>query len=769
MNIKKLYEEYITRVSGTIFLCSAAVLLLNSRLSVKAWDWLLLLSVLLLTVLAVVFDLIGKKTTLLIITAVSVFLTLFFCLFSVPAVKTAADSFRWLSGFIEEDGVQALKYAFLSAELILIPLCFIVFAVIRYKPVRLVLGIVFSVLTVILAVFEYNAGGLTVLFIFLFILSAFYEFTVKNNNAAAYLLPIILVTGISIAVLPSKKEPISWQFVKSIISAVGDFIISTGENIAGFIKGETGEYEVSMTGFSENGELRGSGSSSDKPALEVKNSKSAQNLYLTGTVMDTYTGKGWEKNQNLEGIEYPEYIMDALELMLSVYGADALSEGNPNSVYNIMAIREAEIKYSGISTKSLFYPLKAVQVISDERTYINGAGMLFNRKKSGNTAYRIKYMDFNYQNDIIKGILRNSKDFSGYEEVSSYNLFSYFSKIPGYIFPKFKISEGYIDELEKRKDTIYENYTSLPETVPLRVYDLASEITSGYDNAYDKMKAIESYLNGFSYTLTPPEIPDRDFTDWFLFEEKNGYCTYFATAAAVLGRTLGIPTRYVQGFAAYVSDNITIIENRNAHAWTEAYIDGFGWVPFEATPSYYNMRNGNWKTNAPVLNKPVTNITSNYEPVIPPVNTELIKREAEIKKERRDLYFSVLSASLLSAAAILTAVIICLYLLFIKSKKSYGSSDIKERFIRDFNTVLFLLELKGEKIQPGETLREFSKRLNVQEFNLISGSHERIIYADVPASEEELTLTAAYLEKLLDSINNRTDKFKYILYIIKGT
>ena len=61
-----------------------------------------------------------------------------------------------------------------------------------------------------------------------------------------------------------------------------------------------------------------------------------------------------------------------------------------------------------------------------------------------------------------------------------------------------------------------------------------------------------------------------DFTYYFLFENKQGYCTSFATAMAVLGRAIGIPTRYVEGFVVDYRDYDNrgiLVRNSMAHAW----------------------------------------------------------------------------------------------------------------------------------------------------------------------------------------------------------
>ncbi|MBR5559784.1 MAG: transglutaminase domain-containing protein, partial [Clostridia bacterium] len=130
-------------------------------------------------------------------------------------------------------------------------------------------------------------------------------------------------------------------------------------------------------------------------------------------------------------------------------------------------------------------------------------------------------------------------------------------------------------------------YQQLPASVSPQVHALAQSICARLDNDYDRAAAICLYLqNSFPYTLlqnTPPAA--QDFVSWFLFEEKQGYCTSFASAMAVMCRTLGIPTRYIEGYAATPEDDgIARVTQQQAHAWVEVYFPGFGWLSFDPTP-----------------------------------------------------------------------------------------------------------------------------------------------------------------------------------------
>ena len=122
-----------------------------------------------------------------------------------------------------------------------------------------------------------------------------------------------------------------------------------------------------------------------------------------------------------------------------------------------------------------------------------------------------------------------------------------------------------------------------------RVTGLARRITRETNNPYDAAVALESYLRQFKYAIdVPAPPPGRDAVDWFLFTSKEGYCDYFASAMAVMARTLGIPSRVVSGYNTGTYNPQTglyDVRQENAHSWPELFFPNYGWVRFEPTPS----------------------------------------------------------------------------------------------------------------------------------------------------------------------------------------
>lgn len=156
-----------------------------------------------------------------------------------------------------------------------------------------------------------------------------------------------------------------------------------------------------------------------------------------------------------------------------------------------------------------------------------------------------------------------------------------------------EISVASADEL-RSAGTTYPDWVSNPNAyaggISQRVALLAQQIVAdaGATTPYDRAKAIETWLRDeirYNETIPPPPA-GVDSVEWFLFEIREGYCTYYSTAMIAMLRTLGIPARMAAGFSEGTYnpsiDRYVVIE-KDAHTWVEVYFPGYGWVEFEPT------------------------------------------------------------------------------------------------------------------------------------------------------------------------------------------
>lgn len=131
-------------------------------------------------------------------------------------------------------------------------------------------------------------------------------------------------------------------------------------------------------------------------------------------------------------------------------------------------------------------------------------------------------------------------------------------------------------------------YTQLPADFPQSVRDLARGVTAEAVSPYGKAKAIESHLRAMTYDLEidPPPF-GADGVEHFLFTLERGYSEYFASAMAVMLRSVGIPARMVTGYS--VGDKIPdkdlfVVRDNHSHGWLEVFFPNYGWITFEPTP-----------------------------------------------------------------------------------------------------------------------------------------------------------------------------------------
>jgi transglutaminase-like putative cysteine protease len=135
---------------------------------------------------------------------------------------------------------------------------------------------------------------------------------------------------------------------------------------------------------------------------------------------------------------------------------------------------------------------------------------------------------------------------------------------------------------------IVARWTALPAGTPETIGATARTV-AGEGTELDQATRLQSWFRsggGFSYSLdAPPQNGSSAVADFL--ERRSGYCVHFASAMALMARSLGIPARVAVGWlpGEQLDDGSYRVSQRDAHAWPELYFEGAGWMRFEPTPA----------------------------------------------------------------------------------------------------------------------------------------------------------------------------------------
>ncbi len=214
-------------------------------------------------------------------------------------------------------------------------------------------------------------------------------------------------------------------------------------------------------------------------------------------------------------------------------------------------------------------------------------------------------------------------------------------------------------------DYVRDRYLQLPTTITDRTRDLAAAVAEGQENPFDVAMAIQNHVRSrIAYEekiKAPPD--DQDAVDYVLFESKEGYCEYYASAMAVMLRSLDIPARVAVGFYPVAYDDGTgsyVYRERNAHAWVEVYFPKYGWVPFEPTASRPPIEYGADRpqvttdplpTPTPIPTPEATPASDGEPTPMPPAATDSGEQPSLLERSRNNA--GILSGLIILALALL--------------------------------------------------------------------------------------------------------------------
>lgn len=320
-----------------------------------------------------------------------------------------------------------------------------------------------------------------------------------------------------------------------------------------------------------------------------------------------------------------------------------------------------------------------------------------------------------------------------------------------YYYPPDELLRGTESRMHEAEQTemayryfVYQNYTDFPSDF---LDDIAPWLQEAEQLSRDYKPSVESIPELYrervaaawkvaymldvttEYDAETPTMPQgADFVIYFLTQSRRGYCMHFASAATLLLRSMGIPARYVGGYAATMLEPGTFdIPDSAAHVWIEIYLDGYGWHPVEVTPAI---------REDPVLQDTAAEPLPEESPVeppqddtadhtapekdadsVPPTEEQVLPQKEEAANLRWMLYPAVLALT----AAIL--VLRRLYLRWLRRRKTQGT-DINGSALNAYG---YLLRLQPWGLRKNEEIERLAQKARFSQHTLTQDEHDTIL------------------------------------------
>lgn len=473
---------------------------------------------------------------------------------------------------------------------------------------------------------------------------------------------IVLIAGFISNILPNDKKPLDIMHIEGNLFDAFDELRNSDDD-SNSSKGA--RFNISNSGFQKKSERLGGPIKLDNStALEIKGDNISGGMHLRGTIKDYYNGYMWDKTPQSKEILDKDDIIELYDIEYDE--------------------KEYQIIHKKLKTATIFnllYPYKVT-------------------KKSGEI-----FVDSDLE-IYSKKLIKSGK---------GYNVTSREYKLDSQFILKNSPSEVI------QPPSNMERFVQVFPSTPRRVHDLTYSITEKYSSPYEKASAIEAFLKkNYKYNINVSEVPlNSDFVDYFLFDEKEGYCTYFASAMVVMCRITGIPARYIEGFVVTSSaqgNSKVKIKNSDAHAWVEIYFDNIGWVTFDPTPGNSsialdldnpNENNDNPREEAPDFENPGNKDNDSEKDNRRQEDEDIDTGPVYGKSGKFLSWRGFIIAFLVILIMLMVLIFIYMFQYKIIKKKGY----IIAFFIYK---IMFYGKIVGCPYNKGETIREYIKRLEIK-------------------------------------------------------
>lgn len=415
-----------------------------------------------------------------------------------------------------------------------------------------------------------------------------------SGNVKSLILIYVLIAALTLF-MPASKEPYGWDFVFRMIHSVQEFVdkIVTEINYQMMDSDFGGIFRFQTIGYSDSDSDMSAGIwESDVEQLILHGDYTKRNLYLKGNACGSYTKDGW---QNQENFSAPDYRIDALMTLYVIFReTDDIHE-----LRKFMEIKKQDITLRNIKTESLFYPVKLLD-ISAENLRMEGDNLRSANTNSRGYAYSYSFVDLDYSNSYLIEIMKDCGNVV-YEERDYYHIYDVLDEVYGVGITPIPF-EDFVQMAASYEENVKKQYVGEDYGISERTVLLSEEITNECVTEYDTCKALEKYLYQYRYNKAVSIPKDVNVLDYFLFEGKEGYCVHYATALAVMLHCRDIPARVAEGFLVDYKNRLDgytySISSNKAHAWVEAYLEGFGWIRLEPTTVNAGDANAVWYPQA---------------------------------------------------------------------------------------------------------------------------------------------------------------------------
>lgn len=394
----------------------------------------------------------------------------------------------------------------------------------------------------------------------------------RQKLAIILMLTSLLCGGISYAFLPPERYDNNMDKLTQAKNSVVALTTWSGEDVFTWLKAYFNGDAITYGKIGKKSEISYTGETMLKLSGDVN---SDHGLYLKGYVGDLYENNRWSSLVSDEDYQKDWKVLDNTGVTLENWHTQLRNElgdketSGEDDVWRTGTIRIRNIAFGYGNYLVPCLPTGAYKSLENGRSTIEQPGIDYA------VEYYLKY----------PAILR--------QDVLQHD----------YRMANALFWENNKAERNQLKDFATKYYLQVPDSVKgvceeFKQYleeqnNLLTRYQTGKVNDSDMIQAVKAYITrDTTYTLAPGKTPsDRETVEYFLKENKKGYCTYYATTAAVLLRSVGIPTRYVEGM--YVSreeladakeDKELEIPDEDSHAWIEVFDEKYGFVTVEVTP-----------------------------------------------------------------------------------------------------------------------------------------------------------------------------------------